>query len=106
MRNYFTRLCFRNLFLHSSLCLCVVAWSVVNTRHSTGCSLVCFPGMTSSLAKSKQIIGTHFQTLFLKFSYFLMFLNIQIDFIILKTDDEQFTLTTKKIIAYHLQVKP
>jgi len=31
-----------------------------------------------------------------------MFLNIQIDLIILKPDDEQFTLTTKKIIAYHL----
>jgi len=31
-----------------------------------------------------------------------MFLNIQINFIMLKTDDEQFTLTTKKIIAYHL----
>jgi len=43
-----------------------------------------------SLAKSKQIIGGHFQTLF------LMFLNIQINFIILKTYDQQFTLTTKK----------
>ena len=32
-----------------------------------------------------------------------MFLNIQIDLIILKRYDEQFTLTTKKIIAYHLQ---
>ena len=32
-----------------------------------------------------------------------MFLNIQIDLIILKTYDQQFTLTTKKIIAYHLQ---
>jgi len=31
-----------------------------------------------------------------------MFLDIQIDLIIHKTDDEQFTLTTKKIIAYHL----
>ena len=31
-----------------------------------------------------------------------MFLNIQIDLIIINTDDEQFTLTTKKIIAYHL----
>jgi len=31
-----------------------------------------------------------------------MFLNIQIDLIVLKTDDEQFTSTTKKIIAYHL----
>jgi len=41
---------------------------------------LCFPGMTltSSLAKSKQIIGAHFQTFFLQFSYFLMFLNIKI----------------------------
>ena len=31
-----------------------------------------------------------------------MFLSIQIDLIILKTDGEQFTLTTKKIIVYHL----
>jgi len=38
--------------------------------------------MTSSLAKSKQ---THFQTLFLQFSYFLVvFLNIQIAWIILQ----------------------
>jgi len=29
---------------------------------------LCFPGMTSSLAKSKQIIDAHFQTLFLQFS--------------------------------------
>jgi len=31
-----------------------------------------------------------------------MFLNIQIDLLILKIHDGQFTLTTKKIIAYHL----
>ena len=31
-----------------------------------------------------------------------MLLNIHIYFIILKTYDQQFTLTTKKIIAYHL----
>jgi len=31
-----------------------------------------------------------------------MFLNIQVDLIILKTDDKQLTLTTKKVIAYHL----
>jgi len=31
-----------------------------------------------------------------------MFLSIQADLIILKTDDEQFTLATKKITAYHL----
>jgi len=31
-----------------------------------------------------------------------MLLNIQIDLLILKTYYGQFTLTTKKIIAYHL----
>jgi len=52
--------------------------------------------MTSSLAKSKQITGAQFQTLFSTFSYCLMFLNIQTALIILKTFDQQFTLTTKK----------
>jgi len=58
--------------------------------------------MTSSLAKSKQIIGVQFQTLFS--TVFLLFdvPHIQTDLIILKTFDQQFTLTTKKIIAYHL----
>jgi len=45
--------------------------------------------MTSSLAKvNKSSVRTC--------SYLLMFLNIQIDLIILKTYDQQFTLTTKK----------
>jgi len=62
--------------------------------------------MTSSLAKTKQIIGAHFQTFFLQYFYVLMFylqyfyvlmfLNIHMLFIILKTYDQQFTLTTKK----------
>jgi len=60
--------------------------------------------MTSSLAKSKQIIGAHFQTLFSQFCYFLMFLNIQIDLIILKTCYQLFTLTTKK--SLHIIFKP
>jgi len=51
----------------------------------------------SSLAKSE-----HFQTLFSKIFLFSDVLNIQIDLIILKTDDEQFTLTCKKILAYNL----
>ena len=38
----------------------------------------------------------HFLALFLKFPNFLMFLNIQIDLLILKTYYGQFTLTTKK----------
>jgi len=68
--------------------------STVNT--SITCSLVCFPGMTSSLAKVNKSLGTHFRALFLKFPIFLMFLNIQIDLLILKTYDGQFTLTTNK----------
>jgi len=52
--------------------------------------------MTSSLVKSKQIIGAQFLTLFSAIFLSLMFLNIQIDWIILKTYDQQFSLTTKK----------
>jgi len=52
--------------------------------------------MMSSLVKSKQIIGEHFSTLFSAIFLSLMFLNIQIDWITLKTYDQQFTLTTKK----------
>ena len=49
------------------------------------CFLVCFPRMTSSLAKVNKSSGAHFLALFLKFPNFLMFLNIQIDLLILKT---------------------
>ena len=67
------------------MCCCAIG-----CQHSTlnRLSKCCFPCITSSLAKSKQIIGAHFQTpFFLKFSYSLMFLDIQIDLITLKTDD-------------------
>jgi len=80
----------------------VVARSVVNIQHSTGCLIVCFPGMTSLLPKVNISSGAHFQTFFSKMFLFLTFLNIQIDLILLETDVAQFTLTTKKIIAYHL----
>jgi len=94
IRSYFTRVCFENLFLHLSLCLCVVArLSTFNTQYAVW---LCFPGMTPSLVKSKQIIGAHFQTFFLQYSYFGTFLNIHIYIIILKTYDQQFTFTTKK----------
>ena len=52
--------------------------------------------MTSFLAKVNKSSGTHFRALFLKFPNFLVFLYIQIDLLILKTYDGQFTLTTKK----------
>ena len=89
---YFTRLCFRYLFLrHYAYMLCNVS---LNTP--IACSLVCFPGMTSSLVKVIKSSGAHFMALFLKFPNFLMFLNIQIDVLILKTYYGQFTLTSKK----------
>ena len=43
-----------------------------------------------------RIIGVHFYTFFSTIFLFLTFLNIHIYFIILKTYDQQFTLTTKK----------
>jgi len=52
--------------------------------------------MTSSLAKVNKSSGVHFLPLFLTFPNFLMFLNIRIDLLILKTYYGQFTLTTKK----------
>jgi len=48
--------------------------STFNTQQAVW---LCFPGMMSSLVKSKQIIGAYFKMLFLQFSYFLMFHNIQ-----------------------------
>jgi len=42
------------------------------------------------LQKANKSSGEHFQMLFfLKFSYFLMFLNIEIDLIVINTDDRQ-----------------
>ena len=93
----------RTIFTFNRYAYCDVARSVVNIQHSTGCLIVCFPGMTSSLPKVNRSSGAHFQTFFFsKIFLFLIFLSIQIDFIILETDVEQSTLTTKKIIAYHL----
>ena len=41
IRSYFTRLCFKNLFLCLSLCICVFARSVVNIQHSVGGHRLC-----------------------------------------------------------------
>ena len=68
----------------------------VSLKTPLACSLVCFPGMTSSLAKLNKSSGAHFLALFLKFPNFLIFLNSQIDLLILKTYYGQFSLTTKK----------
>ena len=68
----------------------------VSLNTPIACSLVCFPGMTSSLAKENKSSDARFLALFLKLTNFLMFLNIQIDLLIFKTYYGQFTLTTKK----------
>jgi len=59
--------------------------------------------MMASLAKVNKSSGAHFLALFLKFPNFLMFLNIRIDLLILKTYYGQFTLTTKK--SLHIILK-
>jgi len=73
----------------TSLCLYVCIVSLITP---ITCSLVRFPGMTSSLA----VVKKHLLALFLKFPNFLMFHDIRIDLLILKTHYGQFTLTTKK----------
>ena len=76
---YFTTLCLKNLFLRRyAYMLCNI--SLITPIAPFPCFF--FPGMTSSLV--------HLLVLFLKFPNFWMFLNIQIDLLILKT------LTTKK----------
>ena len=65
-----------------------------NTQQLVDCLFSWYDVITS---KSKQTIGCALSDVFfLKFAYFLIFLNIQIDLIILDADVEQFTLTTKK----------
>jgi len=82
--------------LHLSSYLCVVARSVVNIQHSIGClvhGLVVFSWYDVITCESSvHTFRRFFSTIFL----FLTFLNIHIYFIILKTHDQQFTLTTKK----------
>jgi len=59
--------------------------------------------MTSSVGRSKRIIGCALSGAFPHIFLFFMFLNIQIYLIILMSDDEQFTLTTKK--SLHITFK-
>ena len=85
------------------MCCCTIGCQHLTLKLTqTGCVVVCFPGMTSSLAKSKQIIGAHFQTLFC--TIFLVFdvpqyLN-RFDYI--KDIRPAIYFNNQKIIAYHL----
>ena len=62
---------------------------------------LCFPGMTSSLARSKQIIGAHFQTLFS--TIFLVFdvPRYSNRFDDIKDIRPAIYFNNQKIIAYH-----
>jgi len=73
--------------------------STFNTQQAVW---LCFPGMTSSLAKSKQIIGAHFQTLFS--TIFLVFDVPQHSnrFAYIKDIRPAIYFNNQKIIAYHL----
>jgi len=92
-------LCFKNLFLRLSVCPCVFTQSVVNIQHLIGCFSLfgcVFLVWRHHLRKVSKSLVSSFRRFFIQFSYCLMFLNIQIDLIILKTFNQQFTLTTKK----------
>ena len=89
----FNRLCFKNLFLRLSLCICVIAQSVVNIQHSIGCLVVfCLQKVNKSSVRT-------FRRFFLVFLFFdVPQYSNRFDYI--KTYDQQFTLTTKKSLRH------
>jgi len=77
-----------------------ICFGTIGCQHSTfnrlsGCVFLVWCHHLRKV-NTKQVISVHFQTLFSAIFLSLMFLNIQIDWIILKIYDQQFTLTTKK----------
>ena len=73
--------------------------STFNTQQADG---LCFPGMTSSLAKSKQIIGAHFQTLFSTIFLFFDVPEYSNRFDYIKDIRQAVYFNNQIIIAYHL----
>ena len=71
------------------MCFCTIDCQYSTLNRLFGCVLLVWRHHLRKVNKSSD-------ALFLQFSYCLMFLNIQTDLIILKTFDQQFTLTTKK----------
>jgi len=71
------------------MCFCTIDCQYSTLNRLFGCVLLVWRNHLRKVNKSSD-------ALFLQFSYCLMFLNIQTDLIILKTFDQQFTLTTKK----------
>ena len=57
----------RTISMFNRYAYCVVARLVVNIQHSTGCLIVCFPGMTSLLPKVCALSDVFFLKIFLFF---------------------------------------
>jgi len=54
----------KKLFLRLWICVYVLLHDRLSSFNAQWVVSLCFPGMTSLLAKSKQIIGAHFQAFF------------------------------------------
>ena len=74
-------------------CCCVIGCQHSTLNRLFGCVFLVWRHHLRKVNKSS--VRT-FKRFFPQFSYFLMFLSIQIDLITLKTYDKQFTLTTKQ----------
>jgi len=82
-----------------------ICFCMIGCQHSTLNRLffwLCFPGMTSSLAKSKQIIGAHFQMLFSTIFLFFDVPQYSNRFDYIKDIRQAIYFNNQKIIAYHL----
>ena len=97
-RSYLLVYVFKNLFILLSLCQCVVVRSVVIRIECC----YCFPDMTSSMANVNNFGLLPSDAFCDNFPIFVTVFNIHMSLIILKVDDKQFTLITKKTFAYHL----
>jgi len=75
------------------ICFCAIGCQHSTFNRLFGCVFLVWRHHLRKVNKSS--VHT-FRRFFLQFCYLLMFFNIQIDWIILKTYDQQFTLTTKK----------
>jgi len=81
---------------------CVVARSVVNIQHSTGCLIACFPGMTSLLPKVNRSSDAHFETFFSKIFLFFDLPQYSNRFDYILDRRRAIYFNNQKIIAYHL----
>jgi len=87
------------------MCFCAIGCQYSTLNRLFGCV---FPVWCHHLRKVNKSSVRTLRRFFLHFSYCLMFLNTQIHLIILKTHDQQFTLTTKNslhIIFKTLEVR-